>query len=220
MHPSKATTKQISVKALAEFMTSSPVRQRKIVEEYKYPHIPDEIQNRLLYYREARDRIAAYHYANQSASWLEEEAVHLERIALSLVGQTQTRFNHNARALRAYSQYFGVRKFSVLDDLNFKLQYADVSINIHPDLHISEKKKEKIIKLDFSVSDAEKEMLTIVTKIMHEGAQRNQLNLPSSAVLYFDVTQGIEYKGSALGTQMEKNVEATCYTISAIWDSL
>lgn len=61
--------KKLSLKGLADFMTASPSRQRKILRAYKYPS-EDEARAKILYYREARDRIAAFHVSPHDVSWL------------------------------------------------------------------------------------------------------------------------------------------------------
>ena len=91
--------KRISLKGLSVFMTASAVRQRSLVREFKYPG-EEEAHAKILYYRDARDRIAAYHRAGHGQDWLLGEAAHLETLAVSTLDPTKTRLNHNARALR------------------------------------------------------------------------------------------------------------------------
>jgi hypothetical protein len=51
--------KRLSIKGLADFMTASASRQRSLLRAYKYPK-EDESRAKILYYREARDRVAVY----------------------------------------------------------------------------------------------------------------------------------------------------------------
>jgi hypothetical protein len=58
--------KTISMKGLADYMTASAVRQRKILREYKYP-ADAEAQAKILYYKEARETIAKFHLRTSRA---------------------------------------------------------------------------------------------------------------------------------------------------------
>lgn len=211
--------KHLDVKSLAKFMATSPVGQRRILQEHKYPEL-DEVQTRLLYYREVRDRIAAYHQSQQPPSWLQDEAKHLEMLAQFSMGATRLRIENNARSLREYATHFSARKFEIMNELTLKLRYADVVITVHPNLHIKEKGKEKLIKLDFKVGEADKEQRETILSLMHEAAQQAGLAMSPSQVLYLDVSEGKEFKAKKLGVRSQKNVEATCFNLSAIWDTL
>jgi hypothetical protein len=51
---------RISVKGLAKFIEGGPSAQRRVLREYKYPD-EDEPSAMRLYYRDATDRIYAFH---------------------------------------------------------------------------------------------------------------------------------------------------------------
>jgi hypothetical protein len=142
--------KQISVKGLADFMGANPARQRTIIRQFKYPK-DDEARAKIVYYREARDAIEAYHRRGHDPVWLEEQAKRLDGIAAGLTGRSRTRLAHNARGVRAYSRHFSARQFRPVEDLKLHLAYADVRVTVIPDLHVREGKDEKIVKLEFSV---------------------------------------------------------------------
>ncbi|MGD0168507.1 MAG: hypothetical protein ABSE54_02155 [Smithella sp.] len=64
--------KKLSLKGFADFMLASPIRQISILRGYKYPSSNDA-RAKILYYREARNRIAEYHKSNHDISWFEAE---------------------------------------------------------------------------------------------------------------------------------------------------
>ena len=211
--------KKISLKGLAGFMTAGHARQRSILRTFKYPQ-DEEARAKITYYREARDRVAAYHKAVRDAPWLLAEAHYLDGLAALSVGRTATRLAHNARALRAYARHFSGRGFQVLQEVTLQLQYEDVLVSVHPDLHIREGKQEKIVKLEFVVEEPSDEFIKIVTQAMFEAAQSARMRLPPSAVLLFDVPRGTAHKGARLGARMRRELEAACENISAIWDKI
>src|SRR5262249_19128293 len=108
--------KKLSIKGLADFMTASPSRQRTILRQYKYPD-EDEPRAKILYYREARDRVAAHHSAGHHPSWLVTQAVSLEQLAANSTSRARTRLRHNARGLRSYAQHFGLKQYTVVGEL-------------------------------------------------------------------------------------------------------
>lgn len=211
--------KKISLKGLADFMTASSSRQRTIVREFKYP-TEDEAHAKILYYREARDRIAAHHRSRHKVEWLDEQAGHLESLASISTGGTRTRLNHNGRALRAYARHFAKRDYAVLEDLTLGLQHDGVSVSVYPDLHVQEDGASKIIKLDFGVKEPDEEAVRIISQAMFEAAQTGGLGLPSTGVLYLDVARGRTHRGARMGARTRRDIEAACSTISAIWDSI
>jgi hypothetical protein len=211
--------KQISVKGLADFMTASASRQRKIIHEYKYP-TEDEARAKILYYREARDRIEICHRAGYPTNWLLSEAYHIDALASSSMGRTKTRLSHNSRALRSYSKHFTTRAFKVLDDLSLSLIYGDVRVTAVPDLHVEEKGQERVLKFDFSVDPPLADEVKIICQVLFEALGHAALTIPASSVLFLDVERGRVHKGARVGARMRRDVEATCQTISAIWDKI
>jgi len=211
--------KKLSLKGLAAFMTATAAHQRDILRQYKYPS-DDDAKAKILYYREARDRVAAFHRSEYQKEWLTQKAEDIDTLASVSVGHTKARLKHNARGLRAYAKHFSGRNFKVLNDLNLGLQYGDVIITIYPDLHVEENGEEKIIKLEFSVEEPTKEMIKIVSQAMFEAFSSTRPGSPVSTVLYLDVPRGKEHRGAQLRARMTKNIKATCLTISNIWDAI
>ncbi len=211
--------KKLSLKGLAEFMTATPSHQRKILRAYKYP-AEDEARAKILYYREARDRIAAFHVSKHDCNWLHEEASRLDSLAAYCEGQRRTRLLNNAKGIRLYMRYFASRRFEVLNEFLQDIQFGDVYISVYPDLHVKERGLEKIIKLEFAKNAPDSKIIKIICQCMFEAAHAAGLSLSSSSVLYFDVPRGKAYQGARMGARMGADVEATCRNISAIWDAI
>src|SRR5205823_522749 len=101
---------KISVRGLAKYMTSSPAGQRKVLRDYKYPD-EDEPSAMRLYYKDATDRIQAYHGSAHDRSWLQVKAADLAELAQLTPGRPGTRLRHNARALTAYERHFAMKEY-------------------------------------------------------------------------------------------------------------
>jgi hypothetical protein len=202
---------KLSAKQLAEYMTATPASQRRLLREWKYPD-PNAFP-RWMYYKEARGCIARYHRDCRDANWLTEQAARFEIAA-------DERLDHNARSLRRYAEHFGNRKFVVLEKPNLRVSFGDVIVSARPDLHVTERGKEKLVKLDFVVRRVEDEVPKIITQLMLEAAQSFEMPITASGVEYLHVSSGTLVKGRTARIRVMENIEASCENISAIWDSL
>lgn len=208
----------LTLKGLAKFMVATPANQRKVLRDFKYPK--EEGLPQAMYYREARDFIYAFHKNNHPPQWLREQADRLRTLANSSAGQTRSRLANNARPLEAYRAHFSRRRFQILKDLSLSFVLQGVRIKVTPDLHVREGAVEKIIKLEFTVKPPQDRAVRIVSQGMYEAAILNNLQLPSSAVLYIDVPRGRTYKGARAGARMRGELAAACQTIADIWQNL
>jgi len=211
--------KRLTLTGFVDYMTSEASKQRSILKQYKYPE-EDESRAKILYYRDARDRIAAYHRGNENPDWLTQNANQLQLLAKICTGSRKTRLSHNARVLSAYRKYYSKNNYQLLPDIHFALQFEDVLIGVRPDLHVMEGRREKIIKFEFGVKRPSQREINIVSQLLLEAANKFQLRYTGANVLYIDVARGHEHRGARLGSRMSRDIEATCQNISAIWDSI
>jgi len=209
---------KISLKGLAKFMTASAVAQRKILRDFKHPDPEGSAQAR--YYKEARDRIAAFHRHQHGDGWLSQEAGTIASHALASTPATRVRLQNNARALRAYERHFGGRQFEILPDVSLDLKYAGVRISVQPDLHVREQGREKIIKLEFSKKEPDGKAVRVIAQGLFEAASNAHLGLSSGDVLYMDCVRGAAHKGARVGARMAKEIEAACQNIAALWPGI
>jgi hypothetical protein len=200
-------------------MTSNAARQRTILKTYKDSET-DEAQAKIHYYVDARDGVLAYHRNNRPAGWLIEKAATLEAQASLESGRRRTKLRHNGRALRAYENFFGSKTYEILPASTLPLVYAGVRVIVRPDLHVIENGKEKIMKLDFSVTEPSTMFSRIISQCLFEAACNNGISLPSASVIFLDVPRGRSHKGARVGARMKKDIEASCMTIAAIWDGI
>lgn len=200
-------------------MIASERRKRSILYCYKYPH-EDEAKAKILYYREARDRISIYHASGAEIDWLHNQAAELEALAKVSIGRRRIRFQHNSRALHQYAQHFGTRNFKILDDESFNLVLDDVIVSVYPDLHVVEGKFEKYIKLEFTTNQLSKDYIAIVSQALFEAINTAGRKIPASCILLLDVSQGVEYRGARMRARMRSEIIAACQNISAIWDAI
>ncbi len=211
--------KYVSLKGLADFIASGPSKQRTIVRQFKYPK-DDEARAKIVYYREARELVEAFHRAKHPSSWLAAEAVRLDALAASLSGRSRARLRHNARGIRQYAAHFGSRHLTPLPEVTASLSYGDVRISVVPDLHVMDGPREQVVKLEFSVDAPSPTEVKVISQLFFEATTRAGLGLPSAGVLFVDVPRGATHKGARAGARMLKTIEDACQTYSAIWDQL
>jgi hypothetical protein len=211
---------RLTVKGLAKYMTSSPAAQRRVLRDFKYPR-GEEAYAMRLYYRDACERIIAFHRKNHDRAWLRTQAEDFGRLAELTKGSSGTRLRNNGRAMRQYEQHFGDRVFEVLSDLRLEVEFSGVRITATPDLYVRESGKHKAIKLEFSKSTPPPDAVKVVTQCLYEAARRGRVpGLSSSSVLYLDIPRGLEHRGARAGSRMLRDIEAACETISQVWDSI
>lgn len=208
----------ITLKGLANFMTATPSRQRKILRDFKYPE--EEGYAQALYYREARDLIKAAHKHEDRASWLLHQANQLRNLAGATGGQSGIRLTHNARGIEQYARHFAARKFEILKDVDLSITVEGVWVKINPDLHVFEDGKQKFVKLEFSVKQPEAQIVRIICQGMFEGARENGHQLPESCILYLDVPRGALHKGARAGARMKSEIKAACQNIGSLWERI
>jgi hypothetical protein len=210
---------RLSVKTLAKYMTASPAVQRTILRNAKFP-AEDEAYAMRLYYREAVDRIEAFHRNNHDTAWMLAKAEDLAQLAALQGGPSRTRLRHNSRAVRQYSQNFGARQFVPQAAYRLRLDVGSVRISSAPDLSVIEAGKQKAIKLHFSSTAPDPDVVKIVSQCMFAAAQGQLANVTGSSVLYLDVARGDEYRGARAGARTMREIEAACETISVLWEAI
>jgi hypothetical protein len=208
----------LSVKNFADFMTSSPTKQRAILREIKYP--PDEISPKVHYYQPARQTILDFHKHKDDITSLLSEARRLATLGALEVGPKKSKLLNNSRVLRSYARYFGDKQLELLPDISLTLTLGEVRISVIPELHAFEKKKEKIIKLVFNKQEPTPQFFKIVGQAMFEAQEQARLKLPSASVLCYDVARGGVVKGARVGSRLRADMENTCRTIEDIWIGL
>jgi hypothetical protein len=209
---------KISLKGLAQFMTASSAQQRKILRDFKYPD--PEGSAKAMYYREARDFIAAYHSKGHPRTWLADQADVLSSLAAASSGRTVTRLRHNARALREYESGWAHMKLEVLNDVTMALLYGTVRVTVVPDLHVRQGGRSKIMKLEFGVEEPDRKTVAVMTQGMFEAASASSMALAARDVLYIDIPRGKIHQGARVGSRLATEIVAACKNIEAIWPTL
>lgn len=213
---------RLGLKGLADFITGSPPAQRKTLRDYKYPD-DDEAKARSSYYREARKYIRAYHAGTRSSSWLAEQSAELRAAARGKSRAIQIRLWSNARALDRYARSFADKQLEPLEELRLRLHFGAVEVRVTPDLHVRERKRERIIRLEFAEpkpSQDRDRFLAIMGQMMFEGAACAGLQVSSADVLCYDLPGGVTRKGARVGSRIRAEIDAACQTIEAVWPTL
>jgi hypothetical protein len=209
---------KISAKGLAKFMTSSSAAQRKVLRDFKFPD--DEGTAQAAYYRDAREVVSEYHRSGHDRQWLRDSADALSGAAAVLGGRAATRLRHNARGLREYANNFTAKQMEVLPRRRFAVAIEDVRISVVPDLHVREKDRERLIKLEFAAPVPHPDVIKIITQLMFEAALQAQLPVRASDVLYLDVSRGESYKGARMASRVRTDITAACTNIAALWPTI
>ena len=139
---------RITLKGLAQFMTSRPARQRKILRDFKFPD--PEGRAKALYYAEARRAVHAFHSQDNDVGILVRTSLRLERRALEAEAAAARRLRNNVSALTQYATCFAGQRYEVLPNRHLQLEYGPVVVAVAPDLHVLERRREKVVKVEFT----------------------------------------------------------------------
>jgi hypothetical protein len=211
---------RLSLKGLAKYIEGSPAGQRKVLQDFKFPD-GDESYGMRMYYQDAVKKVLAFHRTNPGRDFLKNSATSLLAAAAAAEKpQTAQRLRHNARALKQYEEAFGARKFEILAPLKLSLAVGDVTVSVVPDLHVRERGKVKLLKLEFSTDEPSDQTVKILTQCLYEAAVPTMPDLVGSSAILLDVPRGRECKGARAGARMWREIEAACQTIAQVWPSV
>jgi hypothetical protein len=212
---------KLTYSGVADFMASTPSKQRKILTEYKYPD-EDESRAKIFYYREARESIVAYHKGKKSNSWLEQQGTRLGEMAAleDRNSARRSRLQNNSRTILDYSRNYNSDSCQILDQFSQKLLIGGVVISVYPELHVTERNREKMIKLDFGKNAHNDDYNRISCQLLLMAATEAGFDLPSSSFGVRHIATKSDIRKGRVGARLEKDIEATCNNIAAIWDTL
>jgi hypothetical protein len=98
---------KLSMKSLAQFMTSGESRRRTIWKNSKFPR---EAQVIIIQYRDAINAIRDFHENGNDPATLVKNIDKLRKKAIGATRQTEARINNNIRAIERYLDHFAARR--------------------------------------------------------------------------------------------------------------
>lgn len=209
---------KISLKGLAKYMTSGFATQRKILRNFKYPDPEGFAQ--AIYYADARRAIRDYHSRQNDPTVLLRAVDKLQIKASRSHGSARTRHDHNIRAIQSYSNHFHRRKFAIQSNPRLDYSHGKVVVSCMPDLYVTERGREKIIKLELGADAPDPKMLRIILQVLYEAAKEAGLPVRPQDVICLDASRAIQHKGARLRTRMKTEVEAACQNIEVMWATI
>jgi hypothetical protein len=210
----------ISLKNLARFMTAKPARQRKILLDLKYPD-PEGIAQ-ALYYEKAITAIESFHRGKRPLDWLDAQADDLlvQAQEADVPEMRAVKLRSNARAIRDYRRSQLTRHLDVRPMLKLHMAFEGILVTMTPDLHVLDKRKTKLIKIDCTGEAANEEIVKICTQGFFMGARHHDVDIASSQIRYWHISTGEDYKGARMGARLSEDIRSACMAIKAIWPTI
>lgn len=210
---------KISAKGFAKFMTSGASAQRRILRDFKIP-IPEGMAQ-AKYYTPARLAIREYHASGNDPAILVRAVDDLRSDAARARSQrVSTKLDQNIRAIECYMRHFARAQFVVLPSPSLALVRGSVRISASPDLCVTFKGRQKLIKLEFGSAMPKTEVVRIITQLVFEAGTAANLPIGPQDVVYLDVTRGALHKGAKTRTRLSREIEAACKNIEAMWPGI
>jgi hypothetical protein len=208
---------KLSMKSLAQFMTSGESRRRTILRNSKFPRAAKII---IIQYRDAINTIRDFHESGNDPASLVKNIDKLRKKAMGATRQTEARINNNIRAIERYVHSFGANQSDVKAVPKMKYIRGTVTISVFPDLLIEQNGESYLIKLDFTAQGATDEQIEIMLHLMYESASAEDLGIPPKNVLYINARSPEPHRGSKIKKSLKKEIDAACENIEAIWEGI
>lgn len=209
---------KIGVKGLAQFMLASPSGQRRILRDYKFP--TPEGRAKGAYYADAVNGIRQFLLSGNDGRVILGAADRLrdqERTATK--PSTITRLKQNRAALTAYLRNFPDWRIAILQTSGLVLTHGDVRISARPDICVMDGTT-KFVKLDCGKPTPEQKLINVVVQVMYQAAVANGQQVRPQDVIYVDVRRATRSKGARARSRIDRDVEAACANIEALWPSI
>ncbi len=233
----------ISINKLGEYLTTKPAKQRKILEQFKYP-----LENKFCYtrYNEAIAAIKQFLINNLDKTILEDC---IQRLKLKEVNNSyqQTTKDSSIDALNKVLNFnfsnFRFNKYSIESNSNKKrkLYIKGVKISVNPDVIIKYNIRDKVFigSMKIQISKSNKlnresknynmdynkyiecrEYISSILKHFTENYSENNETVKSALCLTYDIFNDSLFPCPNSIKRRFQNIEAGCENISAIWDSI
>jgi hypothetical protein len=210
---------QLSLKGMAEYLTSNSAKQRRILLEHKFRE-DEEGKAKRQYYQEASRIIRQYHSSSRASSWLESQASALMAKAMNESGSKRTRLRSNATAIKAYEENFGDRSLTLVPAPRHKYRSGMVAVSFTPDLGVMGKQGIQLVKLDFCAGPMNPEAVNIMRQLMYCAVSQSGAALPLGSLILTDVRAGEEHKAKRILKRTQDDIDAAIRNIEAIWPTL
>jgi hypothetical protein len=212
---------QLSARTIAEFMTTTPASQRRIVQTNKYPS-DEEAKAIVAYYRDARSTVEQFFEASRQPSVI---ATAIDRLASESVGTStprKVRLGQNVRALLEFQKSaLASEVCQIADRTKVTLDIAGIHLLVRPSLCLSDAKRfVRWLHLDFSDKALEPDKAKIVLQLFLQASRHAGIEINAKCAEYHHLHSNSKIVGAHHGARLEKHIAASCQTFANIWDSI
>ncbi|ACM21528.1 hypothetical protein Geob_3185 [Geotalea daltonii FRC-32] len=211
-------TKPIAMKSFADFVSGTEATKLRVLRQYKYPNEEGLAMSR--YYHPAKATIIEFNRDKRGIDWALDQAVELEKKALTPSKSLRNKLVLNSKAIRNYVQYFGAQHFNILKDQKFPFLLNEVKINVTPDIHTTHKGQDRYMKLYFGAKKPKYEFVRAILNCMAYGVSVNGGEIAGQSVVFVDVVRGNISPGVPLTDEIIEELTQHCADISNLWQAL
>lgn len=218
----------LTVNKLGEFITANPKRQRRILEQLKYPK-----DNAFGFsHKEAREAVKLFFIKEFEEGIITDCIEALER-KVTDSEHAQNQINASIEGLEAVldgnSDFNSNFVFEFYEGDNPKLIIEGVEVSVYPDLIIrSISRKVKYVgamKLHMSKSfpvpeEGGKYIAAVLYRFVEKHVKKRGENVKTSHCLSYDIHTDSLVECPAAVKRRWDDIEAACMNIAAIWDSI
>jgi hypothetical protein len=210
--------KKIAMKSFAEFVSGTESAKARILRGYKYPD--DEGRAMATYYWSTKSAITEFHTEKHGIEWLQDKVKAYDQNALTPNKSLRIKMLNNARSLKSYAEHFGDQNYEVLGTAKFPFTLGGVTINVTPDIHISDGGMEKYVKFSFSKDKLKHEYVRAMVACMSYALHVHLEAYHLDAVSFIDIPRGIVHRGLKVTETLVDEIVEQCKDLEKAWDSL
>jgi hypothetical protein len=211
----------VSARGLADFKTSEPSAQRRIVRTNRYPS-SRESKAIVAYYRDARTTAARFFERGRLDHVLEDAIRAASEKVDGASPSRRARLGQNIRAIQDFqkSDLKGML-FHVEPRPRIELDMGSLTLKIHPSLCLCDQAgNTHWMFLDFSESEMEGRKTEIVLQLFLQGARAEAINLKPRCAEYHHLHSGRQQVARRHRARLEAQIAASCQTFRDIWASM
>lgn len=216
-----ANSIRVSARVVADFMTSQPSTQRRIVRTNKYPS-GEEDKAIVAYYRDARTATERFFEHDGTRCVLEDAICRMSGEVGGASPARKLRVEQNIRAIQDFqNSSLASTRFQVMPRPRVELVIGGLALSVCPSLCVRDKAgRAHWIYLDFSHGRMDGQRAEILLQLFLQAAQAEAFSLEPRYAEYHHLNSGLRQVCRRRGARLQAQIVAACETFVDIWKSL
>jgi hypothetical protein len=216
-----ANSIRVSARAVADFMTSQPSTQRRIVRTNKY-RSGEEAKAIVASYRDARTATQRFFESEGAHCVLEGAICRISGLVAGARPARKTRLQQNIRAIQDFQKSaFAATRFQPMHRPHVELDIGGLALRVRPSLYLRDQTGHiHWVAVDFSDGQMDTRRAEILLQLFLQAARAEALDLEPPYAEYHHLHSGLRQVCRRHRARLEAQIAAACHTFVDIWTSM